>query len=139
VDEGDAREAVQGRRALTSQSQVKLWLDDVRTSPDDSWTWIKTVDQAIACMNTAQVTEASLDHDLGQDDDGNGLPEGRTSVYWMAENDQWPWKSITIHSANVVGVDYMEGMITRYGPFVREGHTTRFVRSEANFNDDPEH
>jgi len=109
---------------------VKLWLDDVRTPPDESWTWVKTVEEAIALMNSGEVVEASLDHDLGQDDQGAQLQEGRTLVYWMVENDCWPSESITVHSANVVGVDYMVGMIQRYGPFERVGHTTRFVRTD---------
>jgi hypothetical protein len=108
---------------------VKLWLDDVRTPPDDSWTWVKSVDPAVALMERGQVTDASLDHDLGMDERGQELPEGRTLVYWMAEKDCWPSQSIAVHSANVVGVDYMVGMIERYGPFIREGRTTRFVRA----------
>lgn len=80
-------------------------------------------------MQTSAVAEASLDHDLGQDDQGQQLPEGRRLAYWMAENDCWPTEAISIHSANVVGVDYMLGTIERYGPFERVGHTTRFVRT----------
>ena len=91
------------------------------------------VSDAIQQMETGEVCEASLDHDLGQDDDGKELPEGRTLVYWMAESDCWPSDTITIHSANVVGVDYMVGMIERYGPFIRDGGTTRFVRSALSF------
>jgi hypothetical protein len=107
---------------------TRLWLDDVRTPPDDSWTWVKTVADATALMEAGQVAEASLDHDLGEGVDGRGLPEGRTLVYWMAEHQCWPTEAITVHSANPVGVDYMLGMIERYGPFVRVGRTRRFVR-----------
>jgi hypothetical protein len=115
---------------------MKLWLDDVRVPPDESWTWVKTVEEAIALMDTGDVTEASLDHDLGTDQQGQELPEGRTLVYWMAENGCWPSDAITIHSANVVGVDYMVGMIERYSSFMRVGHSTRFGRS-APASDQP--
>jgi hypothetical protein len=108
---------------------VKLWLDDVRTPPDETWTWVKTVDEAIGLMKTSDVTEASLDHDLGSDLDGNELPAGRTLVYWMAENDVWPAEALSVHSANVVGVEYMVGMIERYSPLVRDGRRARFLRS----------
>jgi hypothetical protein len=108
---------------------VKLWLDDLRPAPDPTWTWIKTVENAITLMQAGGVTEASLDHDLGLDDEGLELAEGRTLVYWMAENDCWPKEAITVHGANVVGVEYMIGMIERYGPFERRGRTTRFVRT----------
>lgn len=77
----------------------------------------------------AGVSEASLDHDLGIDEQGKGLPEGRALVYWMAEHNCWPSDGLTVHSANVVGVQYMVGMIERYGPFLRVGSTTRFISS----------
>ena len=41
----------------------------------------------------------------------------------------WPTETIAVHSANVVGVRHMIGMIERYGPFERVGYTTRFVRT----------
>jgi hypothetical protein len=106
---------------------MRLWLDDVRDPPDPGWTWVKTVDEAIKLIETREVSHASLDHDLGQDEDGGQLPEGRTFVYWMAEHDVWPSEEVTIHSANPVGIDYMAGMIERYGPFDRVADT-RFVR-----------
>jgi hypothetical protein len=109
---------------------VKLWLDDVRQPPDPSWTRVKTVAEARSLMESAEVLEASLDHDLGPDEHGAELPAGRTLVYWMAEHDIWPSEAITIHSANVVGVEYMTGMIERYSPLVRVGHGPRFVRPE---------
>lgn len=111
-----------------SDNEVMLWLDDVREPPDHRWTWVKTVSAAIELMQGGMVFEASLDHDLGMNDAGDHLPEGRTLVYWMAEHDCWPSEAISVHSANVVGVDYMLGMIERYGPFERVGHTTRFQR-----------
>jgi hypothetical protein len=113
---------------------MKLWLDDLRTPPDDTWTWVKTVDDAITLMKTGAVAEASLDHDLGQDDQGQQLPEGRRLAYWMAENDCWPTESIAVHSANVVGVEYIVGVVERYGPFGRIGRTTRFVRTSNHRN-----
>jgi hypothetical protein len=87
------------------------------------------VAEAVGFMEAERVTEASLDHDLGIDDAGQELPEGRTLVYWMVENDCWPSERLSVHSANTVGRDYMIGMIERYGPFVRVGHSTRFVRA----------
>lgn len=110
---------------------TKIWLDDRRVPPDESWTWVKAVASAISLMETGNVSEASLDHDLGLDDDGHELPPGRTLVVWMAENDCWPTQAISIHSANPVGVSYMVGVIARYSSFVRQGQTCRFVRSDG--------
>lgn len=44
---------------------MKLWLDDVRTPPDDTWTWAKTFEGAVELFNTEPVVEISFDHDLG--------------------------------------------------------------------------
>lgn len=107
---------------------VRIWLDDLRPPPDDSWDWVRTVENAIELMQRGGVDDASLDHDLGRAEDGSLLPEGRTLAVWMAEHDCWPSRSIAVHSANAVGVDYMVGVIERYSPFEREGRTTRFVR-----------
>jgi hypothetical protein len=51
---------------------------------------------------------------------GEGVPESRKLLLWMAENDVWPTKSISVHSANPVAVDYMSGLIERYGGFEKE-------------------
>lgn len=54
---------------------MKLWIDDLRTPPDSSWTWAKTLEEAMAHVTAVphDVTEISFDHDLGvkyQDQDG---------------------------------------------------------------------
>ena len=104
---------------------MRLWLDDLRTPPDDTWTWVKTIEEAIPLLRAGEVEEASLDNDLGEH-----IPEGRKLVLWMAEHDTWPTRAIRVHSANPVSVEYMEGVIERYGPFERVGRTQRFVRLE---------
>ena len=123
---GDTLGSVRHRTPET----VKLWLDDIRTPPDESWTWVRTVADAILLMKAGGVCEASLDHDLGVGDDGHELPQGRTLVYWMAENDTWPTEALSVHSANVIGVQYIVGMTERYSPLVRVGATTRFVKPD---------
>ena len=90
---------------------MKLWLDDLRTPPDDSWHWVTTVAAAKNILCEWVVEEASLDNDLGE-----GQEEGRRLVLWMCENPEvWP-ERITIHSANPVAGEYMTGMIDRYKP-----------------------
>ena len=80
-------------------SAVRLWPDDVRDPLDDHWTWVTTVADITELMKTGNVIEASLDHDLGEDEEETQLPEGRTLVYWMAENDCCPAEQINLHSA----------------------------------------
>lgn len=98
---------------------MKLWLDDVRVPPDDTWTWVKTVDEAVAVLTRCDVTEASLDHDLGYVIGTTTLEAtGYDFCLWMAEqHDVWPTQSIQVHSANGVGARPMCGVVDRYGPY----------------------
>lgn len=88
---------------------MKLWVDDLRPPPGDDWWWAKTSKRAIAFLYYSGVTEMSLDHDLGGDD------TARPVVLHMCEHGVWPRK-IRVHSANPVGVEWLEGMIERYRP-----------------------
>lgn len=105
---------------------MKLWVDDLRTPPDsrpsphnpgetisDGWWWAKNSKAAIDTMRYhwwyGDLEEVSLDHDLGGDD------TTRPIVLWMIEKNVWPPK-IHVHSANPVGVEWLNGMIERYRP-----------------------
>jgi hypothetical protein len=100
---------------------VKIFLDDIREPPDDSWTVCRSAQQAreliLDCDH--RIEGMSFDHDLGDDEDGTGYDV----VLWMAELNEigfrniWPLKKPTIHSANPVGRDRMAGVIDRYGPY----------------------
>lgn len=102
---------------------MKLWLDDIREPPDDAWMWARTYEEAKRAMLSLEVTEASLDNDLG-----DGEPEGRKLVQWMCEHELWPRDFIAIHSANPVAREYMVGMIERYGPYRRVPGVAEFRR-----------
>lgn len=88
---------------------MRLWVDDLRPAPE-GWTWVKTSADAIAALADTRPQEMSLDHDLGGDD------TSRAVVLWLCEHeDRWP--PVThVHSANPVGVEWLRGMIDRYGP-----------------------
>lgn len=103
---------------------MKIWVDDIRTPPDDSWQWCKTSADAIQELIVSKmmrdgklggfcsmgfITLMSLDHDLGGDD------TTRPVVLWMCENDFWPVE-VRVHSANPPGVFWLESMIERYHP-----------------------
>lgn len=94
-----------------------LWLDDQRdpaywARPEHvTWTWVTTVDQAKQLLKTGRVAIASLDNDLGYDE------EGRELVLWMAEFDIWPSEACYAHTSNGPAYKYMKGMIDRYGPY----------------------
>ncbi|MGV8875505.1 MAG: cyclic-phosphate processing receiver domain-containing protein [Rhodococcus sp. (in: high G+C Gram-positive bacteria)] len=46
---------------------MKLWVDDLRLPPE-GWEWAKTSREAITALSSSDVSELSLDHDLGGDD-----------------------------------------------------------------------
>lgn len=97
---------------------MKLWHDDIRTPPDNSWEWARTNEQAQEFLKTGDVKVCSLDHDLGLDSveiDPNVNPwryyeqagdspygTGVDLVEWMVENHLVP-DQITIHSWNPEG------------------------------------
>jgi len=89
---------------------MKLWLDDIRPAPP-GWEWVKTVKEAQELLLTGTVTEASLDHDLGDDEK---FGTGYKLVCWMEETGIWPTESTKVHSANPVGWAKMFVPIKRY-------------------------
>src|SRR5687768_10782843 len=89
---------------------MKLWLDDVRQPPDDTWTWAKCVGDAIELMQTGLVVEAALDHDLLLEPDTR---DGIVLCEWMRDNDVWPRDAITVHTVNNFGSTAMCNTIER--------------------------
>lgn len=80
---------------------MKLWLDDVRPAPP-GWTWVATVDGAIAGLRLGGVTEISLDYDLDYTD---GDRKGLEVMEWIERNVKAlkPFPVIHWHTANPRG------------------------------------
>lgn len=99
---------------------MKLYLDDVRTprSPED-WTIVRSVAEAKHVLeNTTELVSAmSLDHDLGEDENGKELPSGLDFLKWVKETDRWPLTRPIIHSANPAGGQRMRDFVADYGPY----------------------
>jgi hypothetical protein len=60
-----------GKKRLVKEVLVKdkLWVDDLRDPPDDTWVWSKTSADAMSTLTlSAKFRVMSLDHDLGGDD-----------------------------------------------------------------------
>ncbi|WP_280389830.1 cyclic-phosphate processing receiver domain-containing protein [Nocardia wallacei] len=92
---------------------MKLYVDDLRTPPD-GWMVVRSSLEAITHLHLLRahgetLDALSLDHDLGGDD------TTRPIMLWMCEHNWWP-QAIYVHSANMVGADWLEGMADRYGP-----------------------
>lgn len=59
---------------------MKIFLDDERQTPE-GWVRVYWPDEAIELLKTGQVSEVSLDHDLGDDQRGTGYDV----VLWIEE------------------------------------------------------
>ena len=96
---------------------MKLWLDDIRTPPDSSWTWVHSVWGAISAIK-AQLQSGgslecmSLDHDLGDYAKRGG--DGLKLLIWMVREEIFC--PVMLHTMNPVGRENMAGVIRRYFP-----------------------
>ena len=108
-----ARPVVQSGTMM--RAVVKVWVDDLRTPPDDTWRWFKDSASTLVWLESRYVeglslgSVMSLDHDLGGED------TTRPIVLWMCEREAWP-DEVRVHSANPVGRGWLEGTIARYKP-----------------------
>ena len=59
---------------------MRVYLDDERVTPD-GWIRVYWPEDAIALLESGQVEEISLDHDLGDDEHGTGYDV----VLWIEE------------------------------------------------------
>ena len=114
---------------------MKLYVDDIREAPDESWTLCKNVTEAIRCIGfwKDDIIEISLDHDISNDVRINGtyrpFPSEETFAavaYFIGatwgkrnfdyENDTPPQQpKITAHSANPIGCEAIEFILGTYG------------------------
>ena len=84
-------------------------MDDERPTPE-GWTRVYWPDEAIRLLETGNVVEISLDHDLCNDDRGTGYDV----VLWIEEGvatQGFSPPAISVHSANPSGRVRMEAGI----------------------------
>lgn len=77
---------------------MKVYLDDERQTPE-GWVRVFWPEEAIELLKTGNVTEISLDHDLGDDEHGTGYDV----VLWIEEEvflNGFKPPIIKVHSAN---------------------------------------
>jgi tRNA A37 methylthiotransferase MiaB len=99
---------------------MKLWIDDVRPKPDDSYIWSWSVNRAkqiiqeietMHFMGSQAITLLDIDHDAGDfaKDGGDYIK----LLDWLEETGRnYP---IRIHSMNPVGRENMRAIIRRNG------------------------
>ena len=88
---------------------MKVFVDDVRDPPDDTWVLLRTGESAIAFLSTqeGEIDILSLDHDLGE-----GKKTGYDVLKWIEAqvflHNYMPPKEILIHTDNPAGRKNME-------------------------------
>lgn len=86
-------------------STLRVFLDDERTAPT-GWVQVRWPDEAIALLELGQVSEISLDHDLGDDERGTGYDV----ILWLEEAvvvRGFKAPKIKVHSANTSAKEKM--------------------------------
>lgn len=105
---------------------MKLWVDDVRDAPDDSWTEVRKAEQAIVALAKFRATEISLDHDIENRPSDEtfkavayfiGVQYSSRLEWDENEEDYIPsWSpKVTIHSMNPVGAQQIHDILKGYG------------------------
>ena len=90
---------------------MKVFLDDERQTPE-GWVRTYTVNETIDLLKSGEVTDLSLDNDLGE-----GIAEGYKVLDWLEEEVVTkgfkPPANISAHSQNAVRRVYMRDLIKR--------------------------
>lgn len=77
---------------------MRVYLDDERITPE-GWVRVYWPDEAIALLESGEVAQISLDHDLGDDERGTGYDV----IVWIEEavvTRGFQPPAISVHSAN---------------------------------------
>ena len=100
---------------------MKLYLDDVRDLPDESFLLARSYEEAVLFVKENGIPPfISFDHDLGVDENEKLLPTGFDFTKWLVEMDmdniyKFPENfSVNVHSANPVGKANIEGYLNNY-------------------------
>jgi len=95
---------------------INLYVDDLRDVPA-GFRVARTCQDAILFLKNYPINILSLDHDLGEDEQGNLLPTGDDLVNWIIEHGATRSKLIInriyLHTDNPVGRDRMYKALVR--------------------------
>lgn len=84
---------------------MNVYVDDLRDCPE-GFTIARTFEEAVVLLQQHEVDILSLDHDLGEDAEGNLLPTGYDLVKYFCEHGLRANK-IYLHTDNPVGRENM--------------------------------
>jgi len=99
---------------------MKLWVDDIRNAPDDSWTVARTITSAVSALSNFDFNVVSLDHDISHQ-----IGMGELSRPFPCEETFQPVahyvglkhnaKRVVLHTSNPVGAKQMKAILMSYG------------------------
>ncbi len=99
---------------------MKLWVDDIRNAPDDTWTVARTITSAVNALSKFDFDVVSLDHDISHQVVMDGLsrpfPCEETFVpvaHYAGLNHSA--KKFHLHTSNPVGAKVMKDLLIYYG------------------------
>lgn len=98
---------------------MKLWVDDFRDAPDESWTVVRKVEPAIKAIRQFLPDEISLDHDIENRPDDETFKPVAYFIGELFNNDVF-WADdllVRIHSDNPVGAKELQAILEDYGIF----------------------
>lgn len=110
--------------------RYKLFLDDLRTVDmvypglEKAFIVVRSYDAFINYIRQNGCPEfISFDNDLGEDDDGNLLPDGYAAAKWLVYESGLDLRDLRfkVHSANPVAKIHIESLLTNYIRFLNEG------------------
>lgn len=103
---------------------MKLFVDDIRNAPDESWTVARTVNSAIRALAMFSPTEISLDHDISHQvavgDLSRPYPCAETfqavAHYIVMKHNALDWNpKVIIHTSSPVGAKELEAILKMGG------------------------
>lgn len=116
-----ANENITGFNESKLSCVKKLYLDDLRPLPDNSYILVRSYDDAVNYVKQNGIPNfISFDHDLGIDKNDNLLSSGYDFAKWLVEMDmdnKYVFPSdfdFIVHSANPVGKVNIERYLNSY-------------------------
>ena len=106
------RKLVNQKEGLEMGKSLKLWVDDERPMPEGFDLHVENADDAIQIVSTGKVSMISLDHDLGEKENGDGYEVAKfieEAAYMGILNPM----EMRVHSANPVGRKRIEMSIEK--------------------------
>jgi hypothetical protein len=100
---------------------MKIFLDDIRNPPDDSWILVRSWDEAVGFVQKYGIPqEVSFDHDLGINEETGevaktGMAFAKYLVNLDLDTDEMPIDfKFVVHSANPIGRDNITFLLNKY-------------------------